>query len=614
MAELAELLAHVTGRTQEHGERIAAAARGLGVDPLEFCAQRFGLGTRLTWERAAHWAELAFSPECPASVLVAETPSRLDALAEVRTCRARVFDREIVMAAPSAGQFVSLRASLGRKPELVHTMCVVPPPALRAALAGHHAEALMDEARQRLARRWPGSAADLDVTLTARLAFLAGTLAILVMVLAAPFVLRPLLFPLTALLLVVPGVLRLAAGLPGAVAPPLETATRLSDGELPVYSVLIPLRNEASMVPSLVRAMRSLDYPAEKLDVKFVVEARSPATIAAVTRELGDPRFELVAVPDERPRTKPKAINYALPFVRGEHVVVFDAEDIPEPGQLRLAASLFAAHPEIDCLQAELLVDNADENWLTAMFAAEYAGQFGLMMPALSHWRLPMPLGGTSNHFSTRALRELGGWDAFNVTEDADLGVRLSRLRYRAATFASHTGEEAPITLGAWMAQRTRWMKGWMQTFIVHSRHPLAFIRDAGWRSFLAFEIYVGSLIVSALLHTAFLAIVCLRLAMGVPVFGEQFDIWGAVSVAALLTGYGGALFLMSAGVARLGRWHHLLLVPTLPIYWILHSAATLRAAHELVVRPFFWAKTEHGRTRVERQNAQLAMESAPKH
>lgn len=614
MTEAADLVAHVVGRSTEQGARIAEASQALGIDPLDFCAQRFGLGATITWQRAAEWAGLAFSPEAPASVLVSETPGRLDALAQVRTCRARVFDRDIVLVAPTAAQFVALRASIARKPNLARTVCVVEPSALRVALTTKHSTALMDEARQRLARRWPNSAADLDVTLTARIVFIAAALVLVTLVLMAPFVLRPLLFPLTGMLLVVPGLLRLAAGLPGVVPPPLDLDELLSDAELPTYSILIPLRNEASMVPALARAMRGLDYPPEKLDVKFVVEARSPATLAAVARELHDPRFELVAVPDERPRTKPKAINYALPLVRGDYVVVFDAEDIPEPRQLRLAASLFAAHPEIDCLQAELLIDNAEENWLTAMFAAEYAGQFGLMMPALSHWRLPMPLGGTSNHFSTRALRELGGWDAFNVTEDADLGVRLARLRYRAATFASHTGEEAPISLQAWMAQRTRWMKGWMQTFIVHTRHPLAFIGDAGWRSFLAFEIYVGSLIISALLHSAFLAMAGVKLALGMPLLGESFDFWGAISVLALFVGYGGALFLMASGLVRLGRPHHLLLLPTLPIYWLLHSLATLRAAHELLVRPFFWAKTEHGQTRVIRQGLPPEVPVAAKH
>ena len=601
MAEMADLVAAVTGKSVGQGARIAAAAERRGIDPLEFCAHRFGLDAASVWERAATWAGLAYIPSIGPGILISEPPIRLDALAEIRTGRGRIFDRDIALVAPTASYFLTLAASVRERPHLRATIAVTTPAALRAALLERHSAQLMDEARQRLVRRWPRSACSTDLPLPVRIVFVALLLAIVGMALVSPYFATPLLFPPVALFLAAPGMLRLLAATPELVPPPLSVSGLLGDDELPVYSILLPLRNEVHMVPALAEAMRALDYPPEKLDIKFVVEARSQATVAAVSLLLDDPRFELVAVPDERPRTKPKAINYALPFVRGDHVVVFDAEDIPEPLQLRKAATLFARHPEYDCLQAELAIDNASENWLTAMFASEYAGQFGLMLPALSHWRLPMPLGGTSNHFSTRALRELGGWDAFNVTEDADLGVRLARLRYRAATFDSHTGEEAPIHLRAWMAQRTRWMKGWMQTFIVHSRYPVAFIRDAGWRSFLAFEIYVGGLIVSALLHTLFLAVLACRVVLGLPLIEAQFDGWTAACLATLILGYGGALVLMTAGVLRAGKAHLLPLLPTLPVYWLLHSWATLRAAHELLVRPFFWAKTEHGRTRISR-------------
>jgi len=601
MAEMADLIAAITGKSAEQGARILAAAARRGVEPLEFCAHRFGLDAASVWERAAEWANLAFFPSIGPGILISEPPTRLDALAEIRTGRGRIFDRDIVFVAPAADHFVTLATSIRERPHLRATIAVTTPAALRAALLERHSAQLLDESRQRLVRRWPRSACSTDLPLPVRIIFVGLLLAIVAMALVSPYFATPLLFPPIALLLAAPGALRLFASIPGLVPEPLSVPDLLGDDDLPVYSVLLPLRNEVQMVPTLANAMRALDYPPEKLDIKFVVEARSQATVAAVSLLLDDPRFELVAVPDERPRTKPKAINYALPFVRGDYVVVFDAEDIPEPQQLRKAATLFARYPEYDCLQAELAIDNASENWLTAMFAGEYAGQFGLMLPALSYWRLPMPLGGTSNHFSTRALRELGGWDAYNVTEDADLGVRLARLRYRAATFASHTGEEAPIHLRAWMAQRTRWMKGWMQTFIVHSRYPAAFIRDAGWRSFLAFEVYVGGLIISALLHTLFLAVLAGRVALGLPLLEGRFDGWTAACLATLIVGYGGALVLMTAGVLRVGKAHLLPLLPTLPVYWLLHSWATLRAAHELLVRPFFWAKTEHGRTRVSR-------------
>jgi cellulose synthase/poly-beta-1,6-N-acetylglucosamine synthase-like glycosyltransferase len=340
-----------------------------------------------------------------------------------------------------------------------------------------------------------------------------------------------------------------------------------------------------------------------------VVEERSPATLAAVRELLDDPRFEVVVVPEQQPLTKPKALDYALPFVRGSYVVVYDAEDIANPDQLRLAAAGFAADPGVDCLQAELLVDNARENLLTGLFAGEYAAQFGIMMPALARWNLPMPLGGTSNHFRTRALREVGSWDAFNVTEDADLGVRLARLRYRTEMLNSQTYEEAPVKVGAWLGQRTRWTKGWMQTFIVHNRDPRRLWRDLGWRNFLAFEIYVGSLILSPLLHTTFLISVIIVLCRNAGSFGPPdpgFPYWLAI----LVFGYAGSIGVVAAGLLRLGQRRLLWLQLLLPAYWLLHTVATVRACVELLTRPHFWAKTTHGVTRLDRSFSQAP--SAP--
>jgi cellulose synthase/poly-beta-1,6-N-acetylglucosamine synthase-like glycosyltransferase len=345
--------------------------------------------------------------------------------------------------------------------------------------------------------------------------------------------------------------------------------------------------------------MRALDYPPEKLDVRFVVESRSPATITAVQHELYDARFELLVVPDALPRTKPKALNYAMPLVSGTYVVVYDAEDIPDPGQLRLAASTFAEHPEIDCLQAELVIDNAQESLLAALFAGEYAGQFGLMLPLLARLDLPMPLGGTSNHFRVRTLRQLGGWDSFNVTEDADLGVRLARQGLRTATINSRTGEEAPLTLAPWLKQRTRWMKGWMQTLIVHNSDWRGLLSDLGWRGFLSFQIYVGSMVLSAPLHTMF--VVSLVLGMLSAREAAPLDSLDAIAGLIFIVGYAGPALLVFMGLRRLGRHDLLVQQLALPLYWLLHSVAAVLALVELVVNPHFWAKTTHGKTRIYR-------------
>jgi cellulose synthase/poly-beta-1,6-N-acetylglucosamine synthase-like glycosyltransferase len=365
--------------------------------------------------------------------------------------------------------------------------------------------------------------------------------------------------------------------------------------------VLIPLRDETQMVPLLKRAMSALDYPPHKLDIKFVVEAKSPDTVSAVEQVLGDPRFRLVVVPQGAPHTKPKAIDYALPLARGELLVVYDAEDVPEPDQLRLAAARFAADPGLACLQAELVPENAHENALTALFAGEYAGLFCRLLPALARWRLPVPLGGTSNHFRTSVLRELGGWDAFNVTEDADLGVRLARRGLRAETLASRTYEEAPLTVAAWMKQRTRWMKGWMQTYLVHNRAPRLFLKDVGWRGFLGFQVLVGGMILSSLLHTIFIASLLVRLGLYGVVGLVPQDIWDWLSAAILATGYGGALAVVVSGLIHQRALHLLPMQLAMPLYWALHSWAAVLAACELVTKPDHWAKTTHGVTRLER-------------
>jgi hypothetical protein len=232
---------------------------------------------------------------------------------------------------------------------------------------------------------------------------------------------------------------------------------RSGGDDVPLYSIIVALYREARSVPGLVAALASLDYPKERLDIKLVVECDDMETrLALDLMDLGAP-FEIVVAPTAGPRTKPKALNAALPFARGRYVAVFDAEDRPEPQQLRIALSAFeAGDPSLACVQARLTIDNTADNWLTRLFTAEYAALFDVFLPGLAAWRMPLPLGGTSNHFRTTTLRTLGGWDPYNVTEDADLGIRLARAGYHTMLVQSSTYEEAPAGLGAWIRQPTR--------------------------------------------------------------------------------------------------------------------------------------------------------------
>ncbi len=603
MSQAKLLLAYVLRDQLQHSGDVTShleAALELDVDPLDYCSNRFELGEPEVMERAAAWAGLAFAPGIPNTLPGSPIIQRIDTLGEIRTVRARLFDREIVYSAPRFTQFVKLREQFERDPAFRRHLCVVPASAIRAQLAEDYQTSLLDEARQRLVRRWPRATGGLDLSKWARVGFVLGVIGLLLVAYLAPVLAQPVLVPLLGAILLLPAALRLWAALAPLRAQ--EVVPLLEDSELPVYSILLPLRDEAAMVGQLSTALRELDYPPEKLDIRFVVEARSSATVAAAVAELWDPRFELVVVPDANPRTKPKALNYALPLVRGTFLVVYDAEDIPDPGQLRLAASTFAVRPELDCLQAELTIDNARESPIAALFAGEYAGQFGLMLPLLARLGFPMPLGGTSNHFRLSALRRVGGWDPFNVTEDADLGLRLARLGLKTETIASQTREEAPISVGAWLKQRTRWMKGWMQTFIVHNRNPLELLRDLGWRGFLGFQVYVGSMILSAPLHSIFL--ISSVVSGFLPHRTATFSAWDLATAAVIFVGYGGPAALVVAGLARLDRRDLLPQQLLLPIYWLLHSVAAVRALWELLTRPYFWAKTEHGRTRAERSGA----------
>ena len=228
----------------------------------------------------------------------------------------------------------------------------------------------------------------------------------------------------------------------------------------PRWGFILPL-----LGPALWRLRIIPDYPREKLDIVIALEADDRDTRAAIEKRKGCLPVTLVTVPVSHPRTKPKALNAALPFARGSFTVIYDAEDRPEPDQLRRALQAFGAGGNrLACVQAKLCIDNTGDGWLARMFTAEYAGQFDVFLPGLAAMRLPLPLGGSSNHFRTATLRAIGGWDAYNVTEDADLGMRLSRFGHRTAVIASTTYEEAPARLGAWLRQRTRWFKGWMQT------------------------------------------------------------------------------------------------------------------------------------------------------
>jgi cellulose synthase/poly-beta-1,6-N-acetylglucosamine synthase-like glycosyltransferase len=289
-----------------------------------------------------------------------------------------------------------------------------------------------------------------------------------------------------------------------------------------------------------------------------------------------------------------------LPFARGIFTVIYDAEDRPEAGQLHQALAAFLAHDEsIACVQASLTIDNTADNWLTAMFTAEYAGLFDIFLPALTQLRLPLPLGGSSNHFRTSTLRAVGAWDPYNVTEDADLGVRLARFGYRSIAISSVTYEEAPGRLGLWLRQRTRWLKGWMQTWLVHMRHPWRLCRELGLWPFLTVQLIVGGNVLASLIHPVLIIWLVASIVTGLPLWDSYAAItWFGVALAG---GYATSVALGVAGLVRRGLVMHAWVLLLVPVHWLLLSIAAWRALYQLIRDPYRWEKTEHGLARTSR-------------
>ena len=378
--------------------------------------------------------------------------------------------------------------------------------------------------------------------------------------------------------------------------------TQLTKEELPAYAILVPLFKEAHVVPGLLEALRHIDYPKDRLQISFITESLDKETTAALRAAGLDDHMRVVIVPKGRPRTKPRALNYALKSARGDIVVVFDAEDVPEPGQLRTAVKLLHQSGErTGCIQARLNVYNPDENWFTRQFTIEYTGLFDAILPALERLAVPVPLGGTSNHFPRQVLERVGAWDPFNVTEDADLGIRLSRYGYNVAVLPSTTWEEAPEKFNVWFGQRTRWMKGWMQTYLVHMREPARTRKELGLRGFLGFQALMVGLILAPLVHPIFYIALILEHFSGdsllantasQPTAAFSWFFW--IGFINLVIGYISAIILGAISVARRG-WRTLIFhTLAMPLYWLLISFAAYRALIELVSAPHYWEKTDH--------------------
>jgi glycosyltransferase XagB len=412
---------------------------------------------------------------------------------------------------------------------------------------------------------------------------------------AAPIVtgLALLAVALVSLALIV--ALKLAA-LVTALRAPAAGPQPATDAIDPVITIIVALYREADIAPRLVRRLAQLDYPADLLDVILAVEAGDDITIDALSRAELPHWVRVVTVPDGQVKTKPRALNHALDYARGAIIGVYDAEDAPQPDQLRKVVAQFQrSGPDVACLQGVLDYYNPRTNWLSRCFTIEYAGWFRLILPGIARLGLVVPLGGTTLFFRRNVLEELGGWDAHNVTEDADLGLRLTRHGYRTELIDTVTLEEANCRPLPWIKQRSRWIKGYMMTWAVHMRNPALLWRQLGPRRFFGFQVlFLGTI-------AQFLLAPLLWSFLVVP-FGVTHPLFNLLPGAALWAMAG--IFLLSevvnlaigiVGLRRTGHGLSLWWVPTMKVYFPIASLAAYKGLVELATRPFYWDKTTHG-------------------
>lgn len=405
----------------------------------------------------------------------------------------------------------------------------------------------------------------------------------------------------------------------GVITASEEEIRALKDHELPTYTILVPLFREGELkrekssgrviqdgernvIAPLVANLHALDYPSWKKDILFLLEEEDITTINAVERQVslqGLTNCRIVVLEKSYPQTKPKACNIGLSMALGSRCVIYDAEDRPDVDQLKKAVIAFPkAGFRAMCVQAKLEYRNPYTNSLTKLFSAEYATYFGIILPGLARLGLVVPLGGTSNHFKTAELRRIGGWDAFNVTEDIDLGIRIVRRGFRVAIMDSVTWEEANTSYRSWVRQRSRWSKGKAQSYLVAMRNPWRLYREVGFSNFLAIQMVIGLPNLMLVVNPIFWALTGIYMATQLSLIKQLYPnpllYAGAIS---MVVGNVAFLYYNLAGVMerKLYRTAWTILWRTPLLYWPLMSVAMYKAVWQLLTKPHYWEKTEHG-------------------
>ncbi|WP_292898904.1 glycosyltransferase family 2 protein [Nitratireductor sp.] len=587
---------------EDEAHRVDARARMAG-----FCFQTELLSSGLVSERAlfialAQHLGLAFVSRVDPDALVMREKQGLAALGRRGGARVSLIVDEpglsVVLIAPDKLNIPALRSFVQRYPRASTRIRVVQPTVLRDAISSRSQNALMRIATEELFSIAPEMSARFVANAWQGAVLGAGLVSLAFAALFSPWLTLLVLHGLFSLAFFSCVLLRVIIRMSGC-RPSQPSITTVRPAEMPVYSVLIALYREAEIVPDLLVALGKIVWPRAKLEIKLVCEQDDGETLAALRAQELRPYIEVIEVPAGGPRTKPKALSYALPMTSGTFVALYDAEDRPHPFQLVEAWHAFRnADERLACVQAPLSISNRRESWVSAMFALEYAALFRAVLPWLARRGLMMPLGGTSNHFRRSALEDAGGWDPYNVTEDADLGARLCRFGYRTDVICNATQEDAPTDIRTWLPQRTRWFKGWVQTWLVHMRNPFATAREVGMPSFLIMQVLFAGMVLSALAYGVFWAT---TLGIGIYwIFGGVFrpveGLLLLIDTANVVLGH--AAFLMLGWstlhkTERSGFWKRVLWTPA---YWCLMSVAAWRCVWQLYWNPHHWEKTPHKR------------------
>ena len=377
-----------------------------------------------------------------------------------------------------------------------------------------------------------------------------------------------------------------------------EKEEKLPSMVAPIYTILLPVFKEANGVNKLINNISALEWPKTRLQVLLLVEYNDKVTQDALNIPNLPPYVQVVIIPKGDVQTKPNACQYAIEnYVTGEYTVIYDAEDVPEKDQLKKAfAKFYHGTKDLACVQAKLNYYNRTENWLSALFTVDYTTWFDGYIRGLSYFNLPIPLGGTSNHFRTSILKKVGGYDKYNVTEDADLGITLNEMGYRTEILDSTTWEEAMISTSGWIKQRTRWTLGYIITSLVHARQSH---KNTDAVAKLSTFLFVTGTPLSNLFVLPCFFITVTNYYLGW--FGFLF------------TGYSGALAFLIFWVANLSMilismiaclrrkyYVHSFMCLLLPVYWFMQAIATYRAVWKLFTAPHKWEKSQHGLTKVE--------------